>query len=363
VNTAHLFLASLGTLGTLGVLGVAGGGPQPSTAFLLIGGAGSESTAGYDDPGLLDDGQTEASARYDFTLDPGAAQLVLVVTNTSPVVPGVPNPLLTELFFNAPAAITGMSLVSQSSSGGQTPAFALAFDDAPGAGNDPNKAGRFGVFGVGLSDTGNIQGTIANPDADTYTVDADKVAIGPVTFTLGLVGDLTGLSATSFTELLSLIPPGSLPSHGVGKFQAGGPNGASAFINEGIPKGGNPCGAGSSIVLGSPCGGTLAVTVPLPGGPSTVSYDGSIPGGVLMIAMSAPGGTPFPFRGCTVFLANPPRLLGTFATDGNGDFQQTFTVPANHGCGDQVVLQAFAFGPQGVGSVEISNGVLVTMGS
>lgn len=140
-------------------------------------------------------------------------------------------------------------------------------------------------------------------------------------------------------------------------------NGDSSLCVDIDCDGGNPCPPGSSIVLGSPCGGTLAVTVPIPGGPSTVSYDGSIPGGVLMIAMSAPGGTPFPFRGCTIFLANPPRLLGTFATDGNGDFQQTFTVPASHGCGDQAVLQAFVFGPQGAGAVEISNGVLVTMGS
>jgi hypothetical protein len=336
-------------------------GEPPTTDTLLIGGAGSASSEGHDDPGQLSDGETEASATFDFTFDPALARLTLEVTNTSPVVLGQPNPLLTRVYFNAPEAITGMSLVGQSSAGGLTPDYELVFDAAPGEGSDPNSVGRFGAFGVCLTDSGSIKGAIANPDADTYTVDADQVALSPSTFVMQLKGDLAGLSAESFTSLFSSIPPGSLPSRGAAKFQAGGDEDASGFINEG----GGPCAnEGTSTVLGSPCGGTLAVTAPVPGGTSTVSYDGSTPGGLLHVLYSTPGGTPFPFKGCTIFVRPQVRLLGIFPTDADGDFQQTFDVPTTHECGDQVVFQAVVFaGPEGAGRLEISNGVLVTMGN
>ena len=82
-------------------------------AGLSIGGQSSLSSEGYDRPGRLDDGLTRASAVYTFTLDTVASTLVVRVDNTSIVVPGAANPVLTDVFFNSPAAVTDMSLVSQ----------------------------------------------------------------------------------------------------------------------------------------------------------------------------------------------------------------------------------------------------------
>ena len=70
----------------------------------------------------------EASARFTFTLDVGASQLVLVVENTSPVMPGIPNPVITDVFFNVPSAVTGIMLTGQASSGGAPAAFSMALD-------------------------------------------------------------------------------------------------------------------------------------------------------------------------------------------------------------------------------------------
>jgi len=336
------------------------GAGDPTSSSISIGGPGSCSSEGYDDPGRLSDGVTEASATFAFTLDPGLARLTLRVTNTSRVVSGVKNPLLTDLFFNAPAAVTGMSLVSQSSAGGVAPQYQLSFDSAPGQGADPGKAGRFGAFGVRLADTGNIQGAIANPDADTYTVSAGQLAVSPCDFVLELSGDLSGLSADDFTSLLSVIPPGSKRTAAAAKFQAGGRNDASAFISDG-----EECpNEGTSQTLGAPCGGSLSVTAPVPGGISEVSYDGSTPGGFLILAYGQPGAPPFSYNGCTIFLGVNVRLLGPYPVDGAGDFHRSFSVPATHACGDQIVLQAVVQRSTGTRPVvEISNGVLVTMGS
>jgi len=344
IASASLPFALLLALPALG-----GGGVTQDT--LTIGGPGSCSSEGTQDPGLLSDDATPASAEVVFTLDTGAQTLELVVTNTSPVTGGVNNPLLTRLYFNVPAAVTGMSLASQSSSGGVTPEVELDLDD--------QGAGLFGSFDACLHDTGNIQGSIANPDADTYTVDADKLAQSPVRFTLALSGDLDGLEASDFTELLSTIPPGSKPSHAVGKFQAGGDEDASAYLNQG-----ETCdAAGSTEMLGSPCGGTLSVTAPIPGGTSHVDYQGSTPNGVAVLLFSAPGGTPYAYQGCTIFLRGGATSVGLFATDLDGDFQFDAKVPASHACGDQVVLQALVFASGAPRRfAEISNGVLVTMG-
>lgn len=333
-------------------------GAQITTHSITIGGPASCSSAGFNNPGLLDDGLTQASATYVFTLDAGASTLTLEVRNTSPVVAGVQNPLLTDLFFNTPTQITAVSLVSQTSTAGVTPSYALTFDANPASNPNPNGAGVFGAFSVALSDTGNIQGTIANPNADTYTVAAALLALSPCTFTLSLTGNLAGLTAVDFTSRLSSIPPGNKPSRAVGKFQAGGVAGASAFINEGLPCPSN----GTSTVLGSPCGGTLAVSPPVPGGFSTVTYGGSIPLAPAVLVISHAGGTPYTFQGCTLFLQTPSnsRLVTTNAA---GDFQLSYPIPSTHTCGQAFVLQAFVVNPIPQQPFEISNGVLVTMGN
>ena len=56
-----------------------------TTASINIGGRNSCSSEGFNDPGLLSDGITEASATYEFTLDSDAATLCVEVTNTPPV--------------------------------------------------------------------------------------------------------------------------------------------------------------------------------------------------------------------------------------------------------------------------------------
>ena len=345
----NLLLASLPPASLL-ALATFGGGSVSQDA-LTIGGPGSCSSEGTQDPGLLSDDETPASAEVVFTLDTGAAVLTLDVTNTSPVTSGVKNPLLTRLYFNVPAAVTGMSLVGQSAEAGVTPEYELDFG--------PQGAGLFGSFDACLHDTGNIQGTIANENADTWTVGADKLALGTVSFTLELEGDLAGLTASDFTELLSTIPPGSKPSHAVGKFQAGGPDDASAYLNQG-----ETCDvAGSSESLGTPCGGTLSIVHGLPGGSAVVDYQGSTPLGLAALYYSAPNPTPFSFGGCTIFLRGGASLAGLFATDLDGDFHLDAKIPSSHLCGDQIVLQAFVLGPRPPRFAEISNGVLVTIGN
>lgn len=331
---------------------------QVTIDALLVGGPGAQSSHGFDDPALLSDGATAASARLVFTLDRATATLHVEVTNTSPVVAGVPNPLLKRVFFNAPAAITGMTLVTQSSSGGVAPDFTLDFATQPELPANPSKGERFGSFHVGLTDPLDAQGTLANAAADTYALPPAQLALGPCTFDLALTGDLTGLTADSFTALYSVLPPGTRPSQAVARFEEGGPGAASAFVNEG-----DFCVCtGLSLRLDPGCGATLDVTPPPPGGYSTVTYDGTQVAGLVAILHSLPDGPPIPFRGCFLYLRPGARLLGVYPADANGDHQLSFPVPATHLCTDEVTLQAFGLDPFTRRIAEISNGVLVAMG-
>jgi len=333
---------------------------QVTTDSIVIGGPGSQSSELFDDPGLLGDGLTEASAVYVFTLDVGAATLEVEVTNTSPVLPGVQNPLLTDVYFNLPAAITGVTLNSQSAIAGVPPAYAFTFDADRTDGLGNLRADGFGVFSVELSDTGNIEGTIANPDADTYTVPAAQLSISPVTFSFSLTGTLAGLTASDILLEFSSIPPGTRSSVAVAKFQAGGVAGASAYINEG-----DPCpSAGVVEMLGSGCGGLLTATPVFPGGYTTIRYEGDTPMAVMMLRWSRNTGTSFIFGGCPIFLRRPSNLAGLFVTDFNGDHEISLPVRDSHPCGQQLVLQAFVYSPTRPPLfAEISNGVLLTLGN
>jgi len=205
---------------------------QVTSSTVKVGGPGSCSSEGFNDPGRLADGVTEASATYALTLDAGAKVLTAVVTNTSKVVPGVNNPLLTDVYFNAPVQVTAMSLSSQSSAGGQQPAFALTFDADLFSNPNPNGADGMGAFCVRLQDTGNIEGAIANQDADIWVKPPAQLALGATTFVLDLTGNLAGVTASDFTGAFSKTPPGNKPSHAVGHFQAGGVDSVSAFISD-----------------------------------------------------------------------------------------------------------------------------------
>jgi hypothetical protein len=208
------------------------GATQITQSSLTIGGPGSCGSEGYNDPGLLNDGLTPASATYDFTLNAGTNTLTVVVTNTSPVSVGVNNPLLLGVYFNTPSQVTNMMLTSQTSSAGVNPSYSLSFDADLATAPNPNGANGFGAFNVLLEDGGDVGGSIANAAADTYVKPQAQLAVGPVTFVLSLTGNLAGVSASDFSGAFSTTPPGNKPSHGSGKFQSGGVAEASAFISD-----------------------------------------------------------------------------------------------------------------------------------
>lgn len=206
---------------------------QPTTQSLTIGGSGARGCQGPENPPLLSDG-TPASADFDFTYDAATHVLSLVVANTSPVTRGVPNPLITRLAFNLPhGAVTGVTLLSQSGSGGAAPDFALEAD--PDVLTPPDlQLACFGNFGVRLT-TGDhldeIRGGIGNPLADTWAAPPGSVVVGPVTFHMRLAGPgIASLSAQAIAFGFSRLAP----AHQVNamcKFQSGGPNGdGSGYI-------------------------------------------------------------------------------------------------------------------------------------
>jgi hypothetical protein len=219
------FLSPLAAL----LLGSSAAAFQVTNASLNIGGPNSCSSEGFNDPGKLADGVTVATAKFDFTLDAGTNTLTLVVTNTSPVTVGVLNPLITQIYFNAPVQVTGMTLTNQTAAVG-TPAFSLTFDANLMANPNPNGADGFGAFSAALDNPNGVNGAIANAAADTV---AGSPVTGPATFTFSLTGNLAGVTATDFTSAFSVVPPGNKPAHGVCHFQAGGPQSSSAFISDG----------------------------------------------------------------------------------------------------------------------------------
>lgn len=336
-------------LAFIGSLGQA----QKSSAAVLIGGANSCSSEGFNDPGLLNDGLTAASGILTLDLDVGASTLTATVTNTSPVLVGVNNPLITDVYFNTPSAVTGMSLTGQTSSAGVNPSFTLSFDADLGTGPNPNGADGFGAYSVELADTGNIGGTLANPDADTYVMPAANLAVSPCTFSFDLTGTLTGLTAADFLSTLS-VGGGTKNAPATFKYQAGGVAEASAFITDG----GNCPNPASSVQLGDPCPALLTITPPIQGGTSTALYDGDLAGQVAFFLYSQPG-TPFVFQGCEIFLSPPFFIGATVLLDGEGNTEVTVS-NGDHPCGQETVVQAFVLSMSGI--AEASNGVLLTFG-
>jgi hypothetical protein len=204
-----------------------------TSASLTVGGAGSYSSEGTFDPGMLSDGVTVGIAHLTFAFDDVAGTLAVTVSNVSPVIPGVCNPVVSDFFFNTPVQVTGMTLSNITWASGAMPLQTLTFDADLGSAPNPNGAGPFGAFNAALEHNG-IQGGIANPAADTLPGPPNSQAIGPAVFTFQLSGPLAGLTATDFTAAFSVTPPGNMPSHAVAHFQGGGVNcSASAFISGG----------------------------------------------------------------------------------------------------------------------------------
>lgn len=190
---------------------------QVTTASINVGVAGTFGCQGAGSPPPITGGYL-ASAHLSYSYDAGTAQLTIEVENTSAVQSGVPNPLITTLYFNTPhLAITGLQLLSQSGAGGATPAFALTFD--PDTTNGGLNAACLGEFNARLTkNTGGPNGAIANANADTL---AGTPVTGPVSFVFQCFGtNLGGLSADAFTNSLSLsgVEPAAAAIH----FQAAG---------------------------------------------------------------------------------------------------------------------------------------------
>jgi len=86
-----------------------------------------------------------AGADLLFEYDADTALLRVTVENTSPVTPGVANPVVTRFYFSAPEGlIETATLVGQASTSGQPPEFRLAF--AP-TGRTLDIEGRLPSFG------------------------------------------------------------------------------------------------------------------------------------------------------------------------------------------------------------------------
>jgi hypothetical protein len=159
--------------------------------------------------------------------------LRLVVTNTSPVTVGVANPLLTRIYFNAPAgAVDSATLTSQTGSGGATPAFVLSFDADTSSGANPNQANCFGDFNFALR-AQNIHGGIANANADTIPGPPGAAVIGPVTFEIQLGGPgVNGLTAAAIAGAVSAN--GAQTETNVAlKFMGSGPGDQSGVLGNG----------------------------------------------------------------------------------------------------------------------------------
>ncbi len=221
---------------------------NPSMARVVVGGKDTCGSEGGNPP-VLNNG-TLARGELRFTFDHVAKTLVLAVHNTSPVTTGVPNPLITSIWFGVPrGAVTGLELLDQKGAGGAQPKFTLSFDAELGDGSDPNHAGGLGAFHAQLHNGGGISGGIANPAADTIGGPPGAAVIGPAEFTFRVSGpSLGGLTASSFAESVALVG-GTCPGVTAAlKFQAGGPDAeGSARIASG--GGCHP----SAFHVGEPC--------------------------------------------------------------------------------------------------------------
>jgi len=201
---------------------------EVTTAVRFVGASGGHSSCGGNqDPPVLCDGVTEARAEIRFTYDDETELLVVGVRNTSPVLRGVPNPLLTELYFTVPPrAVTGLEIMEQRSQAGIIPAWNLDFDAELRVNPNPNHVGGFGNHSAGLSAPqgagSSVHQSIANELADTLAVPEHFVIRGLVEFVFH-VDPVLGAALTASTIGSSMGQDASqFHVNLVGKFQAGG---------------------------------------------------------------------------------------------------------------------------------------------
>jgi len=333
---------------------------QQMRGALFIGGPGSCSSSGLNDPGLLNDGVTAASSQWGLLLDRENSTLYLRVENTSPVTRGVPNPLLVRFYFNTPPEVTDMTLVSQSATRDTTPAFVLHFDPDLTTDPNPNSASIFGQFNVFMDNPGGTDGAIANASADALT--GTNPVFGPVIFTFALTGDVSSLVADDFTTNFSATPPGTKPALGVAKFRNGGVAQSYGYVNESTY-----CDSAAEVMtLGQGCGAVMTATAPTMGSMCTMTVSNSAPNSMGWAFSSMPG-TPSMLQGCQIFVAPPRRMFKVFMTDddGNATFEAPVPVFFNSPecCGASFALQSIVFTNSGAIPLgNLSNGCLVTIG-
>jgi len=290
-----------------------------SIATKNIGGPGAFSSCGTQTPPVLCDGDTEARTEVRFTFDDVAMTLTLRVTNTSPVERGVPNPVLTNLYFNVPAAaITGMTLFSQQGSGGAAPTWTLSFDNNIFQDPNPNTTSPYGSFNARLiNPSGNLNG-IANANADTLGVPPGTAVTGPVTFVLN-VTPAAGARVNASTFANAFSYNGDKQVNVVGRYQAGGPALSTGKISN-APS----CGPGAFIygeprigrtitfAMGGQCGchGCLVISV-LPGPtvfPGNLILPIGMPFAVIIPQMDLPATN---LITANVTIPNEPALVNT----------------------------------------------------
>ena len=202
---------------------------QTTSDTTVIGGPGAHGCQQGDPPTLT--GGVPASATITHDYDAATAMLTVTVTNTSEVIAGVPNPVISRVDFNAPSwAISDLILVNQTAAGGAAPNFSMMFDNNLLGGSSLPSFNCFGSFSVSLLSGGNgPQGGIANANAGTLGGPPGSAVIGPVVFEFQVVSAAAAsLSATAFSN--SLSQGGSNQATAAMKFVSGGPGGNESGI-------------------------------------------------------------------------------------------------------------------------------------
>lgn len=306
---------------------------QTTDYCLPIGGAGSHGCQDPNAPVLT--GNVVATADLEYLYDMATGVLTLVVTNTSPIVAGEENPVITRIAFNVPAGVTGASLVTQTGTGGATPNFALQFTP-PGS----IRMGCFGTFDAELAISG-IAGAIGNAAAPSFS--HPSVVLGPTTFALQLTG--TGLGSLTAEHFAITLSQNGAYAVGAGmKFQGAGIGGEeSGFVSSGAPCCPNtpqiiPVGTGCAPApLAIPTlssVGTPGLAVPFGvdiQSPSTPNSFGILLVGIQPISpvfgLPVPIDlSPFGLPGCTLYSAGNAAI--GVVTDGSGDASWSIILPS-----------------------------------
>jgi hypothetical protein len=230
-------------------------GQSVTTTTLAIGGVDALGCAALaSNPPTLEDGAL-VSGQNEVSYNSMTHVLTLTVSNTSPVVPGVPNPVITRVFANLPQlAVADVILLSQTGAGGPPPNFELSVDTDVTDSIHPIFASCFGNFGILLEGNEVLAGGgIKNPAADLLALPSALMTVGPVVFQHQIVPTSTSadsLIAQAFAYSLSVNTSGPQTASSVFKFQ--GALGVTGFVGNGPnEEGGSP----AAWVVGEPMAG------------------------------------------------------------------------------------------------------------